>query len=169
MRDDISNGTQRPPTSLMAVLEERGFRATAPRKAVARLLEQKRKGFTVEALSEELPSIGKATIYRTIKLFLKEGVVCKFPLMDGSPLYCLTRTDHRHYHTVCVQCGDVGEFKAARIEKVLEAANADIPGQVVGHRIELYVNCEYCPIKWAETVDCSSPTDSGCHGIPHDY
>ena len=140
--------TQRPRTNLMAVLEDRGYRATSPRRAVARLLERKQKGFTIEDISEELPSIGKATIYRTIKLFLKEGVVCKFPLMDGAPFYCLSRTGHRHHHSICVQCGEVEEFKAAPIEKLLKDAGADIQGQIVDHRIQLYVNCEYCPIEW---------------------
>ena len=143
-------GTRRPRTDLMALLEDRGYRATAPRKAVAKLLEQKQKGFTVEALSEELPSVGKATIYRTIKLFLKEGMVCKFPLMDGAPFYCLARTGDRHHHSICVQCGEVEEFKAATIENLLQDISAEIPGQIVDHRIELYVNCGYCPMKWTK-------------------
>ena len=53
--------TEKPRTNLIAALEDRGYRATAPRKAVAKLLEQKQKGFTVEALSEELPSVALPT------------------------------------------------------------------------------------------------------------
>ena len=143
-------GRQRPPTNLMAVLEARGYRATAPRKAVAELLQQKQKGFTVEALVDELPSVGKATIYRTIKLFLKEGLVCKFPMMDGASFYSLASISHRHHHSVCVQCGEVGEFEAARIKKLLNDVGAEIPGRIVDHRIELYINCEFCPMEWAK-------------------
>ena len=139
-----------PRTNLIAALEDRGYRATAPRKAVAKLLEQKQKGFTVEALSEELPSVGKATIYRTIKLFLEEGMVCKFPLMNGVSIYCLARTGHRHHHSVCLQCGEVEEFRAAAIDKLLKEVSADLPGQVIYHRIALYVNCDYCPIGWTK-------------------
>ena len=139
-----------PRTNLIAALEDRGYRATAPRKAVAKLLEQKQKGFTVEALSEELPSVGKATIYRTIKLLLEEGMVCKFPLMNGVSIYCLARTGHRHHHSVCIQCGEVEEFSAAAIDKLLKEVSADLPGQVVDHRIALYVNCDYCPIGWTK-------------------
>ena len=139
-----------PRTNLIAALEDRGYRATAPRKAVAKLLEQKQKGFTVEALSEELPSVGKATIYRTIKLFLEEGMVCKFPLMNGVSIYCLARTGHRHHHSVCIQCGEVEEFSAAAIDKLLKEVSADLPGQVVDHRIALYVHCDYCPIGWTK-------------------
>ena len=145
MQDYLNTGLLAPRPDLMAVLENRGYRATAPRKAVAELLEQKHEGFTVEALSEELPSVGRATVYRTIKLFLEAGVVCKLPMMDGSPVYSLSRANRCHYHSVCVQCGAVREFRAAAFERLLRAVISDIPGQVVDHRIELYVTCDYCP------------------------
>ena len=137
---DLSHHTP----NLMAVLENRGYRATAPRKAVVELLEQKHEGFTVEALSEELPSVGRATVYRTIKLFIEAGVVCKLPMMDGSPVYSLSRVDDCHYHSVCVKCGAVAEFEAATVGRLLRAIGADIPGQIINHRIELYVTCDYC-------------------------
>ena len=128
----------------MAVLENRGYKATAPRKAIVKLLEQKQEGFTAEALSEELPSVGRATVYRTVKLLLEAGAVCKVPMMDGARVYSLTRVGHRHYHSVCVRCGGVGEFKAATVDRLLRAIGADIPGKLVDHRIELYVTCDYC-------------------------
>ena len=133
-----------PRHNLVAVLENRVYRATAPRKAIAKLLEQKHEGFTTEALSEELSSVGRATVHRTIKLFIEAGVVCKLPMMDGAPVYSLTRVGHRHYHSVCVGCRAVGEFKAATIDESLRAIAADIPGQIVDHHIELYVTCNYC-------------------------
>ncbi len=128
----------------MAALENRGYKATAPRKAIAKHLEQKHETFTAEALSEELPSVGRATVYRTVKLLLEAGLVCKVPMMDGARVYSLARVGHQHHHSVCVQCGAVGEFKAAIIDRSLRAIAADIPGQVVKHRIELYVTCNDC-------------------------
>ena len=128
----------------MAVLENRGYRATAPRKAIVKLLEQKHEGFTAEALSEELPSVGRATVYRTVKLLLEAGVVCKVPMMDGARVYSLVPVGHRHHHSVCVQCRAVGEFKAASIDESLRAIAADIPGQIVDYHIEMYVTCDYC-------------------------
>ncbi|MDD9995970.1 MAG: Fur family transcriptional regulator [Dehalococcoidia bacterium] len=128
----------------MAALENRGYKATAPRKAIAKHLEQKHETFTAEALSEELPSVGRATVYRTVKLLLEAGLVCKVPMIDGARVYSLARVGHHHHHSVCVQCGAVGEFKAAIIDRSLRAIAADIPGQVVKHRIELYVTCNDC-------------------------
>ena len=129
----------------MAALENRGYRVTAPRKAIAKLLEQKHEGFTAEALSEALPSVGRATVFRTIKLFVEAGLVCRVPKMDGAPVYSLAHVDQRHHHSVCVQCGAVGEFEAATIDRALRAIGAEIPGQIVDHHIELYVTCDYCP------------------------
>ena len=131
--------------NLMAVLENRGYSSTAPRRAIAELMEQKHRAFTVEALSEELPSVHRTTVYRTIKLFLEAGVVCKIPMMYGARVYSLARVGHRHHHSVCVRCGAVGEFKAATVERALRAIGADIPGEIVDHYIELYVTCDYCP------------------------
>ncbi len=128
----------------MAVLENRGYKATAPRKAIVKLLEQKHEGFTTEALSEELPSVGRATVYRTVKLLLEAGVVCKVPMMDGARVYSLVPVGHRHHHSVCVRCRAVGEFKAATIDESLRAIAADIPGQIVDYHIEMYVTCDYC-------------------------
>ena len=130
---------------LMAVLKDRGVRITRPRKAIAGLLEQKRGGFTIEALNEELPSVGRATVYRTVKLLLEAGAVCKLTMMDGSRVYMVSQTGHHHHHYVCVKCGVVEEFRTAAVEKLIRSIGTDLPGQVVDHRIELYVDCAIAP------------------------
>ncbi len=134
-----------PDKELLAALEELGCRATAPRRAIAELLEQKLDSFTVEALSEELPSVGRATVYRTIKLLLEAGAVCKLATIDVSQMYSLCRVGHHDHHSVCIQCGAVEEFRAAAVERLISAISAEIPGEVIDHRIELYVVCGFCP------------------------
>ena len=141
---------------LMAILKERGARETRPRKVIADHLEHKRGGFTIEALCGELPSVGRATVYRTVKLLLEVGAVCKLALMDGSHVYSVSRVGHRHHHYVCVECGLVEEFRAASVEKLLRAIGDDLPGQVVDHRIELYVSCGYCPTNGGSRVDAKA-------------
>ena len=132
-------------TDLLAVLEGLGYRSTAPRKAIAKLLEQKQDTFTLDSLSEELPLVGRATVFRTVKLFLGAGVVCKLATIDGSQLYSLCRVGHHHHHSVCVECGAVEEFRAAAVERLIRAISAEVPGEVIDHRIELYVVCGSCP------------------------
>ena len=129
---------------LTDALRDRGYRITDSRRAVANLLEHKHYGFTIEALSEELPSIGRATLYRTIKLFLEMGVLCRLVTMDGDNAYSLARVDHHHHHSVCVDCGSVEEFRAVAVERMLRDIRTGIPGKVVGHMLELYVRCGKC-------------------------
>ena len=133
--------TSRP--DIMAILEDRGYRSTAPRRAIFRALEGKQAGFTAEEISNELPGVGRATIFRTIKLLTEVGVICRLNLIDGAPKYSLSRIEH-HHHTVCARCGNVGEFRAATVERLLRSLGDDIPGDIVGHRIELYVTCNQC-------------------------
>ena len=128
---------------IMAVLEDKGYRPTAPRRAIIQILEVKHEGFTAEEIGSELPAVGRATIFRTIKLLMEVGVICRLNLLDGAPKYSLSRVGH-HHHTVCVKCGNVGEFRATTVERMMRALGNNIPGEIVGHRIELYVNCDRC-------------------------
>ncbi len=129
--------------NIMAVLEDKGYRPTAPRRAIIQILEVKHEGFTAEEIGSELPGVGRATIFRTIKLLMEVGVICRLNLLDGAPKYSLSRVGH-HHHTVCVKCGNVGEFRATTVERMMRALGNNIPGEIVGHRIELYVICDKC-------------------------
>jgi Fe2+ or Zn2+ uptake regulation protein len=129
--------------SLLAILEDRGYRATGPRRDVTSLLQTKADAFTAEEISDELSGVGRATVYRTITLLLEAGVICKLALPDGAPKYTLARIEH-HHHTVCVRCGTVGEFRDATIERVLRTIGGEISGEIVGHRIEFYITCQDC-------------------------
>ena len=127
----------------LAVLEDRGFRLTRPRRDVIELLDQKEEGFSAEEICGGLPWVGRATVYRTIKLLLEAGLICKLALPDGGPRYSLARIEH-HHHTFCVSCGSVGEFRDVTIERLLRAIGGDICGEIVGHRMEFYVVCQEC-------------------------
>lgn len=138
-------GFSDPRPDLIAALVKGGYRVTTPRRAIASLLEQKHEGFSVEALSDELPSVGRATVYRTIKLLHAAGVVCKLAMLNGAHKYSLCGVGHHHHHTVCVECGAVEEFRVDAVERLIRQISEDISGEIVSHRLELYVNCGACP------------------------
>ena len=136
--------TPRTPSSdLLAILEDQGHRPTSQRRDVVSLLETKDEGFTAEEVSEELPEVGRATVYRTIKLLLDAGMLCKLSLANGAPKYIMARREH-HHHTVCVKCETVREFRNSAVERILRAIGADIPGEIVGHQMEIYLVCNDC-------------------------
>ncbi|MSQ07725.1 MAG: transcriptional repressor [Dehalococcoidia bacterium] len=129
---------------LQAALQDRGYRLTGPRKRVAEAVGRKQEdGFTAESLCAEVQDTGRATVYRTLKLLLEAGVVCKLPMPDGAPRYMLAQLEH-HHHTVCVRCGAVGEFRDTTVERVVRSMGKEITGEIVGHRMEFYIICTSC-------------------------
>lgn len=128
---------------LLAVLEDGGYRITRPRLRVIDILSKKEGGFKADEICEELPDIGRATVYRTIKLLLEADVICKLNLPDGAPIYSAALI-HHHHHTICVKCFKIGEFRHATIERLLRTLEREMSGEIVEHRIEIFTMCGEC-------------------------
>ena len=128
---------------LLAVLEDGGYRITQPRLRVIDILSRKEGGFKADEICDELPGIGRATVYRTIKLLLEADVICKLNLPDGSPIYSAALV-HHHHHTICVKCFKIGEFRHATIERLLRTLEREMSGEIVEHRIEIFTMCGEC-------------------------
>ncbi|MDA0677438.1 MAG: Fur family transcriptional regulator [Chloroflexi bacterium] len=128
---------------LITTLEDRGFRLTKPRREVTTAIETQADAFTAEDLCESLPAVGRATVYRTIKLLVDTGALCKLAMPDGAPKYSLARVGH-HHHTVCVRCGKVSDFRDTTVERMLRSLAKEVDGQIVGHLMEVYVDCSDC-------------------------
>ncbi len=141
--DPATSTTRTLRHDLIATLEDSGFRLTAPRRQVTDSIESQIEAFTAEDLCETVPRVGRATVYRTIKLLVEAGALCKLAMPDGAPKYSLARVGH-HHHTVCVRCGKVGEFRDSTVERMLRSLSKEVDGQIVGHRMEVYVDCSDC-------------------------
>lgn len=131
-------------SDLLNAIEDRGYRVTLTRRAIATAIEETPDGFTVEQICERLPDVGRATVYRAIKLFQAANVVCKLALPDGAPRYAVDSGGRHHHHAICTGCGAVQDFRASTIERVLKAIESDVEGQITGHRMEIYVTCPTC-------------------------
>jgi len=128
---------------LHATLEDLGFRLTSPRRRVADLLSGKDAAFGAEEVNAELPGVGRATVYRTIKLLVGAGALSKTVIIDGAPRYSFDEARH-HHHVICTSCGRVEEFRKPAVERLLREMAAEVPGHLLGHRVELYVTCTDC-------------------------
>jgi Fur family transcriptional regulator, ferric uptake regulator len=60
----------------------------------------------LEAVSRRAPGIGIATVYRTLKLLVKEEVLKLVELPGESPHYEKTAQPH-HHHFFCTACNRV--------------------------------------------------------------
>ena len=128
---------------LLDTLEERGYRSTSPRRAVANAIASQQRHFTAEELRERLPWVGRATIYRSLKLLVEAGVLCRVLLEDGNLHYQLSHRGH-HHHLLCVECGASQDLLGCDIEDLLRQVSAAHDFQLSGHWLEVYGRCQNC-------------------------
>ena len=136
---------------LLDALEEKGYRDTAPRRAIVQAIAQTEKHFTAEDLRAQLPEVGRATIYRSLKLLLDAGVVCRVLLEDGNLHYQLSHRGH-HHHLLCVECGVSEDLTGCDIEDQLKTVAAAHQFQVSGHWLEIYGRCLNCAVPVAASL-----------------
>jgi Fur family transcriptional regulator, ferric uptake regulator len=151
-----SPATEANEANLINALEDQGLRKTAARFAVTNRIEHANDAFTAEQLCRDLPEVGRATVYRTIRHLVDAGALCKLPILDGAPMYSIARVEH-HHHTICSRCGSVGEFRHSTVERVMRSLEKEIDGDIVGHRMEIFITCSACLAK-ADLVSSESRT-----------
>lgn len=107
IRDEIS-----------AKLKQAGYKLTPQRAVtVAILIENQAKLLTAEeifmAVKIKNPSIGLATVYRTLDLLDELSIVKKKQFHDGLTRYDLFISSNKiqPYYLVCSNCGDMQEIK----------------------------------------------------------
>lgn len=128
---------------LLDTLEGKGYRSTSPRRAVANAIASQERHFTAEALRKRLPEVGRATIYRSLKLLVEAGVLCRVLLEDGNLHYQLSHRGH-HHHLLCVECGASQDLLGCDIEELLRQVSSAHQFQLSGHWLEVYGHCRNC-------------------------
>ncbi len=132
---------------ILEALEERGYRSTAPRRTLATVIGNQDRHFTAESLRQQLPpKLGRATVYRTLKILVEAGVLCRILLEDGDLHYQLSYRGH-HHHLLCVHCGSSQDLGGCDIEDVLSSTSARYGFELSGHWLEVYGRCQECAQK----------------------
>lgn len=127
-----------------ARLAHKGHRLTGPRRAVLVAIADAPRPFSIEDICSALPGVGRATVFRTVRLFQDLDVVCRVPLEDGTARYQLSGTQEHHHHLVCTACGAVTEFDDPDLDARISANAADSHFRLDAHSVELYGLCKSC-------------------------
>lgn len=125
-----------------------GHRITAPRRTLLDSMQQLGDHFTAEQLAAAAPGVGRATVFRTLRLLQEIGTVCQVILDDRTLEYRLASGGH-HHHAVCSECGSVDDFENADIEVLLHALASLTGFTIETHRLELYGRCAPCTARLA--------------------
>lgn len=101
-------------------LQRQGLKLTNERSALVREIFARHYHFDADellfTLKEKNIKISRATIYRTLDLLVRCGMVRRVHLGEDHYHYESVGQNSHHDHLICTTCGDVVEFLDAKLE-----------------------------------------------------
>ena len=135
---------------LLNQLEMQGIRLTAQRRALVETIQEATDHLDAAALLEQArqrdPNINRATVYRTIELLKKLGLIDELDLMhlNGEKHYYEVRTQKDHLHLACFGCGAVKEFESQTFDKLKKEIARENEFTIQVMRLEVGGLCRKC-------------------------
>lgn len=129
-----------------AWLGERGLKFTVQRKAISEAFFRGGRHVTLSDVlidaKDDVPGIGFATVYRTMKLLAESGFASEHKFTDGQEARYEPASEGEHHdHLICQKCGLIIEFEDDEIERLQTAIAARFGFEVRAHRHEIYGVC----------------------------
>ena len=113
------------PGGIASKLSELGYRLTPQRMMVLSAIENSDNHISAEEIYAQIvvkyPNVNISTVYRTLELLKRLGLVTETDLGNGHVRYHPVEKGH-HHHLVCEKCGtiiDIDESTLARLQDVL--------------------------------------------------
>ena len=139
MSGDYSVGVQ--------ALQDSGYKLTGPRLTILQLLEESGGHITSAELltlvEARNPSIGRASVFRTLDLMTKLGILWT-SVQGGSTIHYMLMPGGHHHHIVCTRCHKLIEFNDCRLSTLIASVEKEYGVQVEGHLLELFGLCPDC-------------------------
>jgi Fur family transcriptional regulator, ferric uptake regulator len=121
---------------------------TGPRAAILEILRAHPHPLTNREIFSEMPKgqCDLATIYRSMHLLEKMGMVKRFDFGDGAARFELVgeNDDGHHHHLVCTNCSEVVEIEECFPEKIERRIAAKNKFKAVTHKLEFFGICPEC-------------------------
>ena len=140
-------------------LKQRGVRLTRQRQILLDLIDQSGQHLDAERLyrmaKEKDPKLNRVTVYRTLKLLKKGGLVDELDLMhhEGDQHYYETRLKQEHAHVICLRCGRIEEFFGEPLQRMREQIESDLGFEILIARTEVGGYCSHCQALRAREMD----------------
>jgi Fur family transcriptional regulator, ferric uptake regulator len=135
---------------LQKTLREKGIRLTRQRRVILEVMDTAEQHLDVDqilARAQKMdPAVHLVTVYRTIDLLKKEGLIDELDLLHlrGDRHYYETHGPRDHIHVACLRCGKVREFESRLYEQLKEQIARDFEMQVTVSRTEVGGICNDC-------------------------
>lgn len=124
-------------------LRKAGLKVTLPRLKILEILESsEQRHLSAEDIYKELldtgEDIGLATVYRVLTQFESAGLVSRHNFEGGHSVFEVDEGEH-HDHMVCIETGDVVEFRNDEIERLQMEIARKHNYELIDHSLVLYV------------------------------
>jgi Fur family transcriptional regulator, ferric uptake regulator len=147
-----------PRWELLNEVEAKGIRLTAQRRALIATIQEATTHLDAASLlnlaRKRDPNIDRATVYRTIELLKKLGMIDELDLMhlNGEKHYYEVKTQQDHLHLACFECGEILEFSTPAFERLKQEIAAANRFEIQVTRLEVGGLCGVCTARKKERV-----------------
>jgi Fur family ferric uptake transcriptional regulator len=135
------------PTHVISTLRARGYKITRQRRAVLEALTQAQGHLSPQEVHEKVchgePSIGLATVYRTLEMLRDLGIVCELSTPGSGHTYTIGTAGH-HHHLICSECKAVVDFTTQSLEDLAQRLALESGFVIQGHVLEFTGLCPDC-------------------------
>jgi len=137
------------------LLEKEGIKNTKKRNLILEVLENSSTPITAEQiflkLKENNNSIWISTIYRTLEMLMKKGIVTKTVMPgESKALFELDRMQHKH-HIICMECNKMMPVDDCPLKEYEKNLMKKTDFDVISHRLEIYGYCPSCKKKHSDS------------------
>jgi len=130
------------------ILRRHGYKLTQQRRVVIRTIICTQNHLTPIAIYEKVhqdyPNIGLVTIYRTLDILTKLGLICKVHAGGCCGSYSLKRPLEHHHHLICSECGAVVDFTGCDLSELEQRLSLETGFEVADHLLEFIGLCQAC-------------------------
>jgi len=108
----------------MDELVARGVRITSQRRLLVSIIQNASSHLDAAVLlataQKQDPNIDRATVYRTLALLKRQGLIDELDLMhiEGEKHYYEVKTSRDHCHMACFRCGAIMEYASPAFERL---------------------------------------------------
>lgn len=138
-------------------LKGSGYRVSSSREHILEVLQTTDEHLSAEDIYLRVhalyPEVGLASVYRTLEILVRIGMVYKFDFGHGKAQYELAedvRGKKHHHHLVCTGCSKVIDYKDFSPEELelLKRAEEGLykryDFKITNHLIQFYGTCAAC-------------------------
>lgn len=123
---------------------EAGFRSGAARRQVIELLEREDCALTALEIDRRLPSVGRASVYRTLEQLEQLHLVHRVDVGGEGVAFERDDPGGHHHHMVCERCGKLIPFSDPALERAIEGIGERAEFEITAHDVLLRGRCPDC-------------------------